>query len=115
MIANNDLIPKPKVVVIENRRGEELIRNFIDIPSLPVEVVFEGGNFEEALDIADKYRGEADVFITGESIVDRLRKRVSTPVVQIIPDGLDIVKSVLRARRMFGRVQKLFLCHSKPQ
>jgi len=115
ILATDDLIPKPKIVVIGNQKGEELIREFIDIPSLPVDVLFRGGNFEEALDIIDKYKGEVDVFITGESIVEKLRKRFSVPIVSIVTDGLDIIGAILRAREMLGRHKEVvFVSFKEP-
>lgn len=95
-------LPRPKVIVIGNARIEEEIKSNIDLLSLPVEVLFEGGDFEAALEVAEKYKGEADVFITGESIVAKLRERVSIPVVPIPKDGFDYLNAIFKASSIIG-------------
>ena len=115
MFTNSELIPMPKIVVIGNKKVEQIMRNCIDIPSLPAEIIFEGGSFEDSLEIVEKYKGETDVFITGESIVTTLRKRVTTPIVSVPTNGSDIMNAIVRARNTLGKDKKLFfVCYNAP-
>jgi propionate catabolism operon transcriptional regulator len=109
MIPLKKKLPKPKMVVIGNTKIEDEIRRCIDISSIPVEVFFEGGDFEEALQIANKYEGEADVFITGESIVEKLRERVSVPVVPIFKDGFDYLNAIIKASSIIGKGKEVIV------
>ena len=109
IIIKKNMVPKPKIIVIGNTQFEKIIESNIDIPSLPVSVSFKGGNFEDALQIINEYKGEADVFVTGASIVNALRERVLTPIVPIIIDGFDIIDAILRAREKLKRSEPIYL------
>jgi len=115
MLKNNEFIPLPKIVVIGNKKVEHIMRNCINIPSFPAEVIFEGGNFEDSLETVERYKGEADVFITGGSIVNTLRKRITTPIVSVSTNGYDIIKAIVQARTTLGKDKKLyFVCFNAP-
>jgi len=111
MLLNTQFVFVPKIVVIGNKKAEHLIRTSIDITSLPAKIIFEGGNFEDSLQIVEKYKGEADVFITGESIVNKLRKRISTPIVSVPTDGSDIINAITLASNILGKNKKIYFVH----
>ncbi|MCD6121472.1 MAG: sigma 54-interacting transcriptional regulator [Spirochaetales bacterium] len=115
MLVNTEFVLVPKIVVIGNKKAEHLIRTSIDITSLPAKIIFEGGSFEDSLLIVEKYKGEADVFITGESIVNKLRKRISTPIVSVATDGSDIINAITLASNILGKNKKIyFVCFNAP-